>query len=38
LKGGMKIKIIAEKIPSPDGKEEVKYIRIIVMKKQQVGK
>ena len=32
LKGGMKIKIIAEKVPSPDGKEEVKYIRIVVMK------
>jgi hypothetical protein len=32
LKGGMKIKIIAEKIPGPDGKEKVNYIRIIVMK------
>ena len=32
LKGGMKIKIIAEKVSSPDGKEKIKYIRIIVMK------
>ena len=32
LKGGMKIKIIAEKVSGPDGKEEVNYIRIIVMK------
>ena len=38
LKGGVKIKIIAEKVPGPDGKEEVKYIRIIVMKKQQADK
>jgi hypothetical protein len=38
LKGGMRIKIIAEKVSGPDGKEEVKYIRIIVMKKQQTGK
>jgi hypothetical protein len=38
LKGGMKIKIIAEKIPGPDGKEKINYIRIIVMKKQQAGK
>ena len=38
LKGGMKIKIIAEKVPGSDGKEEVKYIRIIVMKKQQADK
>ena len=38
LKGGMKIKIIAEKVPSPDGKEKVNYISIIVMKKQQTGK
>ena len=32
LKGGMKIKIIAEKIPGPDGKEQIRYISIIVMK------
>jgi hypothetical protein len=32
LKGGMKIKIIGEKVPGPDGKEKVNYIRIIVMK------
>ena len=38
LKGGMKIKIIAEKVSSPDGKEKIKYIRIIVMKKQKTGK
>ena len=38
LKGGMKIKIIGEKVPGPDGKEKVNYIRIIVMKKQQAGK
>jgi hypothetical protein len=38
LKGGMRITIIAEKVPGPDGKEEVKYIRIVVMKKQKTGK
>jgi hypothetical protein len=38
LKGGMKIKIIAEKVPGPDGKEKVNYIRIIVMKKKSAGK
>ncbi|MCG6944442.1 MAG: hypothetical protein LJE87_03755 [Deltaproteobacteria bacterium] len=38
LKGGVRIKIIAEKVPGPDGKEEVKYIRIIVKKKQRAGK
>ena len=32
LKGGMKIKIIAEKVPGPDGKEKIRYISIIVMK------
>jgi hypothetical protein len=32
LKGGVKIKIIAEKVPGPDGKEKIKYISIIVMK------
>ena len=32
LKGGMKIKIIAEKVSGPDGKKKNKYIRIIVMK------
>ncbi len=37
LKGGMKIKIIAEKVFGPDGKEEIKYIRIIVMKKENKG-
>jgi hypothetical protein len=38
LKGGMRIKIIAEKVPGPDGKEKVNYIRIVVMKKQKTGK
>ena len=38
LQGGMKIKIIGEKVPGPDGEEKVNYIRIIVMKKQQTGK
>ena len=38
LKGGMQIKIIAEKDSSPDGKEKIKYISIIVMKKQRAGK
>jgi hypothetical protein len=38
LKGGMRIKIIAEKVPGPDGKEKIKYNRIIVMKKQRAGK
>ena len=38
LNGGMRIKIIAEKVSSPDGKEKVKYVRIIVMKKQRAGK
>jgi hypothetical protein len=32
LKGGVKIKIIAEKVPGPDGKEKIRYISIIVMK------
>ena len=32
LKGGMRIKIIAEKVSGPDGKEKVNYIGIIVMK------
>ena len=34
LKGGMKIKIIGEKVPGPDGKEKIRYIRIIVMKEK----
>ena len=34
LKGGVKIKIIAEKVPGPDGKEIIKYISIIVMKEK----
>ncbi len=38
LKGGMKIKIIAEKVPGPDGKEKVNYIRIIVMKAKKKEK
>ena len=38
LKGGMRVKIIAEKVLGPDGKEEVKYTRIVVMKKQKTGK
>ena len=35
LRGGTKIKIIGEKIADPKakGKEEIKYIRIIVLKK-----
>ena len=32
LKGGMRIKIIAEKVTDPDGKEKVTYTSIIVMK------
>jgi len=32
LKGGMKITIIAAKVPGPDGKEKIRYISIIVMK------
>jgi hypothetical protein len=32
LKGGMRIKIIGEKVSGPDGKEKVNYISIIVMK------
>ena len=38
LKGGMRIKITAEKVFGPDGKEEIKYIGIIVMPKKRVGK
>jgi hypothetical protein len=38
LKGGMRIKIIAEKVPGPDGKEKVNYIRIIVMKAKKKEK
>jgi hypothetical protein len=38
LKGGVKIKIIGEKVPGPDGKEKIKYISIIVMKKEPAGK
>ncbi len=38
LKGGMRIKIIAEKAFGPDGKEEIKYVRIVVMPKKRVGK
>ena len=34
LKGGVKIKIIGEKVPGPDGKEKIKYISIIVMKEK----
>ena len=34
LQGGMKIKIIGEKVPGPDGKEKINYIRIIVMKEK----
>ena len=36
LKGGMRIKIIAEKVLDPDGKEEIKYVRIEVMPKKRV--
>ena len=38
LKGGMRIKIIAEKVPGPDGKEKIKYVRIIAMKSKPAGK
>jgi len=38
LKGGVKIKIIAEKVPGPDGKEKIKYISIIVMKAKKKEK
>ena len=38
LKGGMKIKIIGEKVPGPDGKEIIKYISIIVMKAKKKEK
>ena len=38
LKGGMSIKIIAEKVFGPDGKEEIKYVGIVAMKKQGAGK
>jgi hypothetical protein len=34
----VKIKIIAEKVPDPDGKEEIKYISIIVMKAKKKEK
>ena len=34
LKGGTKIRIIGEKVPGSHGKEEIKYIRIIVMNKK----
>ena len=35
LKGGMRIKIIAEKVFGPDGKEKVNYISIIVIKEKK---
>jgi hypothetical protein len=38
LKGGMRIKIIAEKVFGPDGKEEIKYLGIVVMPRKGVGK
>ena len=38
LRGGMAIKIIGEKSYGPDGKEEVKYVKIIVTKKKLKGK
>ncbi len=38
LKGGVKIKIIAEKVPGPDGKEKIRYISIIVMKAKKKEK
>jgi hypothetical protein len=38
LKGGMKITIIAEKVPGPDGKEKNRYISIIVMKEKTKAK
>ncbi len=38
LKGGMKVTIIAEKVLGPDGKEEIKYVGIIVMGKQGAKK
>lgn len=38
LKGGMRVKITAEKVSGPDGKEEIKYIRILVIPKKRAGK
>ena len=40
LVGGMSIKIVGEKIGDPKAKtkEEIKYIKIIVLKKQLAGK
>ena len=38
LKGGMKIKIIAEKVTGSNGKEEIKYVRIVAMKKPRAKK
>jgi len=38
LKGGVKIKIIGEKVPGPDGKEKIRYISIIVMKAKKKEK
>jgi hypothetical protein len=38
LKGGVKIKIIGEKVLDPDGKEIIKYISIIVMKARKKEK
>ena len=35
LRGGMKITIIAQKVPGPDGKEKNRYISIIVMKEKK---
>ena len=35
LRGGMKITIIAQKVPGPDGKEKNRYISIIVMREKK---
>jgi hypothetical protein len=34
----MKINSIGEEVPGPDGKEKIRYISIIVMKKERAGK
>jgi hypothetical protein len=38
LKGGIRIKIIAEKVFGPDGKKEIKYVGIEVMPKKGAKK
>ncbi|MGD8686204.1 MAG: hypothetical protein PVH33_16625 [Syntrophobacterales bacterium] len=38
LKGGIRIKIIAEKVLGQDGKKEIKYVGIVVMPKKGAKK